>query len=45
MCPKNKAKEKKVKTISYAYVIESLMYAMISTKFDICHTVALVSYY
>jgi hypothetical protein len=44
-CPQNETKIKGMESISYPQVMGSLMYAMISTRLDICHAVGLISRY
>lgn len=43
MYPKNDIEKSKMRNVSYAQVIESLMYAMTSTRPNICYVVGLVT--
>ncbi|XP_054785885.1 secreted RxLR effector protein 161-like [Prosopis cineraria] len=45
MGPKTEMAKRKMERVSYASTIESLMYAMICTRLDICYAVGLVSCY
>ena len=45
MCPQNEIKIQEMESIPYAQAVSSFMYAMISTRSDICHVVGLVSRY
>uniref|UniRef100_A0A2N9EP82 Integrase catalytic domain-containing protein n=1 Tax=Fagus sylvatica TaxID=28930 RepID=A0A2N9EP82_FAGSY len=45
MCPTNKIELEKMKAVPYAQAVGSLMYAMTSTRPDICYAVGLVSRY
>ena len=45
MCPKDEAERKEMSKTPYAHAVGSLMYAMTSTRLDICHAVGLVSRY
>jgi hypothetical protein len=45
MCPTNKTKLEEMIAIPYAQAVGSLMYAMMSTRPDICYAVRLVSRY
>ena len=45
MCPTNKTELEEMITIPYAQAVSSLMYAMTSTRLDICYAVGLVSRY
>ena len=45
MCPTNKIELEKMIVVPYAQVVGSLMYAMTSTRPDICYAVGLVSRY
>ncbi|XP_062093771.1 secreted RxLR effector protein 161-like [Humulus lupulus] len=41
--PQNPQEEEEMKQIPYAFVVGSLMYAMLCTRPDICHAVGVVS--
>jgi len=43
MCPQNETEIKEMESVPYAQAIGSLMYAMTSTRLDICHAVGLMS--
>jgi hypothetical protein len=43
MCPKTQAKIKNMARVPYANAIDSLMYAMLCTRSNICFAVGLVS--
>ena len=45
MCPTNKTELEEMKAVPYAHAVGSLMYAMTSTRPDICYAVGLVSRY
>uniref|UniRef100_A0A2N9IZ29 HAT C-terminal dimerisation domain-containing protein n=1 Tax=Fagus sylvatica TaxID=28930 RepID=A0A2N9IZ29_FAGSY len=45
MCPINKIELKEMIDVPYAQAVDSLMYAMMSTRPDICYVVGLVSRY
>uniref|UniRef100_A0A2N9GNZ7 Reverse transcriptase Ty1/copia-type domain-containing protein n=1 Tax=Fagus sylvatica TaxID=28930 RepID=A0A2N9GNZ7_FAGSY len=45
MCPTNKTELEEMKDVPYAQAVGSLMYAMTSTRPDICYAVGLVSRY
>uniref|UniRef100_A0A2N9HAA9 CCHC-type domain-containing protein n=1 Tax=Fagus sylvatica TaxID=28930 RepID=A0A2N9HAA9_FAGSY len=45
MCPTNKTKLEEMKAVPYAQAVGNLMYAMTSTRPDICYVVGLVSRY
>ena len=45
MCPTNKTELEEMKAVPYAQAVGSLMYAMMSTRPDICYAVRLVSRY
>jgi hypothetical protein len=45
MCPKTLEEKKKMSRVPYASAVDSLMYAMICTRPDICYVVGLVSQY
>jgi hypothetical protein len=45
MCPQDQTKILEMETIPFAQAVGSLMYAMTSTRPDICHAVRLVSRY
>ena len=45
MCPSNKIELEEMIVVPYAQVVGSLMYAMTSTRPDICYAVGLVSRY
>ena len=45
MCPTNKTELEEMKAVPYAQAVGSLMYAMTSTRPDICYAVGLVSRY
>jgi hypothetical protein len=45
MCPQNETEIQEMESIPYAQAVGSLMYAMTSTRPDICHAVGLVSRY
>uniref|UniRef100_A0A2N9GRF0 CCHC-type domain-containing protein n=1 Tax=Fagus sylvatica TaxID=28930 RepID=A0A2N9GRF0_FAGSY len=45
MCPTNKTELKEMKAVPYAQAVGSLMYAMTSTRPDICYAIGLVSRY
>jgi hypothetical protein len=45
MCPTNKTELEEMKAVPYAQVVDSLMYAMMSTRPDICYAVGLVGRY
>jgi hypothetical protein len=45
MCPQNETDIKEMESIPYAQAVGSLMYAIRSTRHDICHAVGLVSRY
>jgi len=45
MCPQNETNIKEMESVPYAQAVGSLMYAMTSTRSDICHAVGLVSRY
>jgi hypothetical protein len=43
MCSRHEEGIQEMRNVSYAQVVRSLMYAMTSTRSNICHTVGLVS--
>ena len=43
MCPKTKDEKEKMAHVPYANAVESLMYAMMCTRPDICYAIGLVS--
>jgi hypothetical protein len=45
MSPKNKTELEEMKVIPYAQIMGSLMYAMTSTRPDICYVIGFVSRY
>jgi hypothetical protein len=45
MCPQNETDIKEMESIPHAQAVGSLMYAIRSTRHDICHAVGLVSRY
>jgi hypothetical protein len=45
MCPTNKTELEEMKAVPYAQAVGSLMYAMTSTRPDICYAIGLVSRY
>ena len=45
MCPTNKTELKEMIVVPYVQAVDSLMYAMMSTRLDICYAVGLVSRY
>jgi hypothetical protein len=45
MCPKNKIELEEMKVIPYAQIMGSLMYAMKSTRPNLCYVIGLVSIY
>jgi hypothetical protein len=45
MCPQNETEIKEMESIPYAQAVGSLMYAMTSTRPDICYAIGLVSRY
>ena len=45
MCPKTLEEKEKISRVPYAYVVGSLMYAMMCTCPDICYVIGLVSRY
>ena len=45
MCPKTQEEEDKMSKVPYASVVGSLMYAMVCTRPDIAHAMAVVSRY
>uniref|UniRef100_A0A803PUQ7 Reverse transcriptase Ty1/copia-type domain-containing protein n=1 Tax=Cannabis sativa TaxID=3483 RepID=A0A803PUQ7_CANSA len=44
-CPKTSQKEEDMRKYSYALAVESLLYVMLCTRFDICYIVWIVSRY
>ena len=44
-CPKTPQEEDDMRRIPYASVVDSLMYAMLCTRPDICYVVGIVSRY
>uniref|UniRef100_A0A2N9F1W8 CCHC-type domain-containing protein n=1 Tax=Fagus sylvatica TaxID=28930 RepID=A0A2N9F1W8_FAGSY len=44
MCPTNKIELEEMKAVPYAQAVGSLMYAMTSTRLDICYTVGLLCF-
>ena len=44
-CPKTDEEKERMSNVPYASVIESLMYAMLCTRPDICFAVGMVSRY
>jgi hypothetical protein len=44
-CPQNEIEIKEIELVLYAQAVGSLMYAMTSTRFDICYVVGLLSRY
>ena len=44
-CPKRPDEIEKMKVVPYAFAVESLMYAMLCTRPDICFVVGMVSKY
>lgn len=45
MCPQNEEEAREMRDVPYAQAVGSLMYAMTTTRPDICHAVGLVSRY
>ena len=45
LCPKTPQKKDQMRNVPYANVVESLMYAMMSIRPDICNVVSMVSRY
>uniref|UniRef100_A0A2N9HJS7 Reverse transcriptase Ty1/copia-type domain-containing protein n=1 Tax=Fagus sylvatica TaxID=28930 RepID=A0A2N9HJS7_FAGSY len=45
MCPTNKTKLEEMIVVPYVQAVDSLIYAMMSTRLDICYAVGLVSRY
>lgn len=45
MCSKNKQEEEDMNTIPCAQAVSSLIYAMTSTRLDICYAVRLVNWF
>jgi hypothetical protein len=45
MCPTNKTELEEMIVVPYVQAVDSLMYAMMSTRLDICYAVGLVSKY